>query len=44
MTTFAQASSGPGLGLAAARRFGKSGHSVALLAAATPAMSSTPPR
>ncbi|MGW2169539.1 SDR family NAD(P)-dependent oxidoreductase [Streptomyces sp. NPDC001705] len=32
MTTFALVGAGPGLGLAAARRFGKAGHSVALLA------------
>ncbi|MFC7891729.1 MULTISPECIES: SDR family NAD(P)-dependent oxidoreductase [unclassified Streptomyces] len=31
MTTFALVGAGPGLGLAAARRFGKAGHSVALL-------------
>ncbi|MFE7708082.1 SDR family oxidoreductase [Streptomyces sp. NPDC057486] len=32
MTTFALVGAGPGLGLAAARRFGKAGHTVALLA------------
>lgn len=32
MTTFALVGAGPGLGLAAARRFGAAGHSVALLA------------
>ncbi|MFJ9041838.1 SDR family oxidoreductase [Streptomyces sp. NPDC102406] len=32
MTTFALVGAGPGLGLAAARRFGRAGHSVALLA------------
>ncbi|MFJ3445795.1 SDR family NAD(P)-dependent oxidoreductase [Streptomyces sp. NPDC086081] len=32
MTTFALVGAGPGLGLTAARRFGKAGHSVALLA------------
>ncbi|MEU6014761.1 SDR family NAD(P)-dependent oxidoreductase [Streptomyces sp. NPDC047515] len=32
MTTFALVGAGPGLGLAAARRFGKAGHSVALVA------------
>ncbi|MFF1453628.1 SDR family NAD(P)-dependent oxidoreductase [Streptomyces sp. NPDC058274] len=32
MTTFALVGAGPGLGLATARRFGKAGHSVALLA------------
>ncbi|MFI8192508.1 SDR family NAD(P)-dependent oxidoreductase [Streptomyces sp. NPDC085946] len=32
MTTFALIGAGPGLGLAAARRFGKAGHTVALLA------------
>lgn len=32
MTTFALIGAGPGLGLAAARRFGAAGHSVALLA------------
>lgn len=31
MTTFAVIGAGPGLGLAAARRFGKGGHTVALL-------------
>ncbi|MGW1641514.1 SDR family NAD(P)-dependent oxidoreductase [Streptomyces lavendulae] len=31
MTTFALVGAGPGLGLAAARRFGKAGHTVALL-------------
>ncbi|WP_282613024.1 SDR family NAD(P)-dependent oxidoreductase [Streptomyces sp. GESEQ-35] len=32
MTTFALIGAGPGLGLATARRFGKAGHSVALIA------------
>ncbi|MGW5473528.1 SDR family NAD(P)-dependent oxidoreductase [Streptomyces chartreusis] len=32
MTTFALVGAGPGLGLAAARRFGRAGHTVALLA------------
>lgn len=32
MTTFALVGAGPGLGLATARRFGKAGHSVALIA------------
>lgn len=31
MTTFALVGAGPGLGLAAARRFGAAGHSVALI-------------
>ncbi len=31
MTTFALVGAGPGLGLAAARRFGTAGHHVALL-------------
>ncbi|MFE9461909.1 SDR family NAD(P)-dependent oxidoreductase [Streptomyces californicus] len=35
MTTFAVVGAGPGLGLAAARRFGRAGHTVALLSRST---------
>lgn len=43
MTTVAIIGAGPGLGLATARRFGREGHDIALIAR-TPSTSTTSPR